>query len=80
MEGVLLLLNGLRSTPLYSYLSLQVSRSRVDVSWPVSSSFAIFHVDITLINVMSGISQFAVVVFVSDETSAILTTYFINMY
>ena len=80
MEGVLLLLNGLRSTPLYSYLSLQVSRSRVDVSWPVSSSFAILHVDITLINVMSGMSQFAVVVFVSDETSAILTTYFINMY
>ena len=60
-------------------------------SWPISSPFAILHVDlrsprhmtnqhgcITLMNTMYNMTQFVVVVPVPDETSATLASYFMQ--
>ena len=60
-------------------------------SWPVSSTFAILHVDLwmpghhsdpngnmALINAMCDVSQFVNVVPVSDERSATLASYFMQ--
>ena len=60
-------------------------------SWPVSSLFAILHVDLwilghhsdpndnmALINAMCDMSQFVVVVPVPDESSATLSSYFMH--